>query len=213
MSSEYDNAIEYPYLQQFAEWAIMTNNNIVDVDVSGKKTLLFPDFPKGYYRVGILNGDFVVGNNSSNIYDYYTYLPQIKTWVNRFLNKNLTPQNKYLYIKYIPDKGYYEITNIKDELLITIPYNPPHQVVAPSSFPEEAPSGTESGDQSELKKTRHSRARSRSPSPEKKECEEGPGCVVMGGKKKTRRHKSRKQKKSKSKKHKKSKSKKSTRKK
>ena len=49
--------------------------------------------------------------------------------------------------------------------------------------------------------------------PGKKRGCEGPGCAVMGGKKKTRRHKSRKQKKSKSKKHKKSKSKKSTRKK
>lgn len=221
MSSVYDNVQKYPYLQQFAEWAIMTNNNIVDV--SGKKTLLFPVFPQGYYRVGILNGDLVVGNDSGVKGDYYIYLPKYNAWMNLYNNNayNVDQNTKNLNFLYYPESGTYIITNIMNEVLLSGSYIPPHQVAAPSSFPEEEPSSSPQPADERLTRTRtrtrKDRSPSSSPSPPmdrlgKSGCE-GPGCAVMGGKKKTRRHKSRKQKKSKSKKHKKSKSKKSTRKK
>ena len=75
MSSVYDNVLKYPNLQQFAEWAIMTNNNIKVGDRN--TTLIYPEFPKDYFRVNqeyLLNGDLVVRNDSPNEYDYYRYI-------------------------------------------------------------------------------------------------------------------------------------------
>ena len=169
-------------------------------------------------------GKLVVMNNSGNEYDNYTYIPIQNTWMNSSKGHNFEPNFYRFNIKYDPYLGLYKVTDNAVPSNVIAQFQDPHQVAAPRSFPEEAPSGTEpeeapSGtepaDQSVHTRTRI-RSRSVTPPPRmdrsgKKSGCEGPGCAVMGGKKKTRRHKSRKQKKSKSKS--KSKSKKSTRKK
>ena len=46
MSSGYDYVIKYPNVAAVGEWAIRTNNNIIQN--MGKNVLLYPIFPKGY---------------------------------------------------------------------------------------------------------------------------------------------------------------------
>lgn len=220
MSVHYEDAIKYPYLELVAEWAMRTNNNIIQH--MGKSVLLYPIFPAEYDQLDqqIENGlpvpleKLVVMNNSGNKEDYYTYIPNENTWLNSFNGQKFKAVFNYFNIEYdplshpkVPDFIYKITDNSVPPRTLGL-FSVPYQVAAPSSFPEEAPSGTESADQSVLTRTR---SRSGSESPQlmdrasKKSGCQGPGCTLMGGKKKTRRHKSRKQKKSKSKKHKKSK--------
>jgi hypothetical protein len=225
MSVRYEDAIKYPYLELVAEWAMRTNNNLVPNQTG--IMLKYPIFPKGYDILDqqIENGlsvpleKLVVIKDSANKEDNYEYNPKSNTWSNLVEEHTFQSRFDNFNIMYDPFShpevpGFiYEITNnsVPPRTLGLFSVPVPYQVAAPSSFQ----AGNERESRSLDKATANTKkARSRSGSPHRqwdragkeRGCK-GPGCVVMGGKKKTRRHKSKKQKKSKSKfkRHKKSK--------
>lgn len=156
--------------------------------------------------------------------------PTSGRWVSNWEGATNQPaENTFIHIKYLRPSVY---GILKDGVVVAhevtqtaTPSIPTQAARKPDPEPDfELDEANEF--QRKIKKSANTKARSESPPPSpvmsrasnplmdragKKSGCEGPGCAVMGGKKKTRRHKSRKQKKSKSKKHKKSKSKRHTR--
>jgi len=226
MSVRFEDAKKYPYLELVAEWAMRTNNNIIQN--MGKSVLLYPIFPEGYNQLDqqqLSLGNLVVMNNSGNKEDNYEYNPKRKTWSNlrynrqsRFYNFNI----EYDPFSHPDVQGFiYKITDnsVTPRTLgfFSVPYQPATPSIRAQAAGTLDPEPEPDLELDEANKFHrkimdidNTKARSGSPSPEMsgvgEECQ-GPSCAVMGGKKKTRRHKSRKQKKSKSKskRHKKSK--------
>lgn len=202
------------------EWIYLTRNNIIpNFNVDGYD-LVIPKYPIGVNEFGKQeeynqvvrhnlmpdgDGSLIVTNfqhmSEPDPIESFRYIPnkdfpESGRWVSNWTGgTNQRAKNTFIHIKSLND--------------LIESFSVPYQVAAPSSFQAVNERESRSPD-----KDTGPRPRSRSGSPprqwdrsgKERGCK-GTGCVVMGGKKKTRRHKSKKQKKSKSKfkRHKKSK--------
>lgn len=211
------------------QWILLTRKNIMPNHNAGGYDLVIPKYPIVVNEFGkqeefnqVVRPNLMPGGDGSLIVTNFQHMsekdpvesfryipnknnPTLGKWISNWEGgQNQVAENRFIHINSHNDlgKSFYGI--LKDGVVVA------HQ--EPEVKRESRSLDKDTGSRN------RNRTRSGSPPPpmdrsgKKRGCE-GPGCAVMGGKKKTRRHKSRKQKKSKSKKHKKSKSKKSTRKK